>query len=217
MVNAVITEVQRVSPAGGVGADGRSKKRPGLEEHRRSILAAAVELFRQRGSRAVSISEICNEADISRPTFYRCFKDKDALVYALYQEAVNQPVEEIMLSGLLSPAVDEAWIRRSLEQLLDAIFENASIAELVFVESSDPASPAYSIVNNAFEHVADAMEASIVDATGHQPSRVFLKSLMAACQWIVHDAIRKGLDGVTRTEAKAAAWQLTQAALYRKR
>ena len=195
--------------------DGRSKKRPGLDEHRCAIIDAAVELFSQQGSQAVSISQICSLATISRPTFYRCFKDKEALIYALYQESVNQPVEEIMLRGLAARKVDEDWIKAALDQLFDAIFDNARFAELVFMESNNPASPAYAIVNNAFEQFADAMEASMAKARRRKPSRVFLKSLMAACQWIVHDAIRKGLDEKTREEAKAAAWQLTQGALYR--
>lgn len=190
--------------------DGRSKKRPGLAQQRRSLIEAAVELFAQQGSRAVSISQICSLANISRPTFYRCFKDKEALVYALYQEAVKQPVEDIMLKGLAGPKVDQDWIKASLEQLFDAIFANARFADLVFMESNDPASPAYAIVNHAFDQVADVMEQAITKNTGRKPSRVLLKSQMAACQWIVHDAIRKGLDDATRAEAKAAAWELTR-------
>ena len=190
--------------------DGRSKKRPGLAQQRRSLLEAAVELFSQQGSRAVSISQICSLANISRPTFYRCFKDKDALIYALYQESVKQPVKEIMLKGLAGGKVDQHWIKTSLEQLFDAIFANARFAELVFMESNDPASPAYAIVNQAFDQVANVMEQAISNNTGHKPSRIFLKSQMAACQWIVHDAIRKGLDENTRQQAKAAAWELAQ-------
>ena len=156
------------------------------------------------------ISQICSQANISRPTFYRCFKDKDALVYALYQESVKQPVEEIMLKGLAGRRVDQHWINASLEQLFDAIFANARFAELVFMESNDPNSPAYAIVNQAFDQVADVMEQAISNNTGHKPSRVFLKSQMAACQWIVHDTMRKGLDEKSRQQAKAAAWELTQ-------
>lgn len=194
--------------------DGRSKKRPGLEEQRRSILEAAVELFRQHGSRAVSISQICQQADISRPTFYRCFPDKDALVRALYDTAVSQPVQAFMLEGLAGADSDAGKVKHALEQLFDAIFDNAGFAELVFMESNDPSSPAYVIVDQAFSGLAEAMAKGIQRRGGKQPSLVFLKALMAANQWIVHDAIRKGLDEATREEAKAAAWELTRSALY---
>jgi len=189
-------------------ASGRKKKRPGLEEQRRTVLAAAVELFSAHGSRLVSISQICAHADVSRPTFYRCFKDKDELIYALYQDSVNEHVEKIMLKEFSTAHPNKEWLHRALDELIDSIFERAHLAELVFVESSDPNSPACAIVNTAFEHAADVLEAWSARRTGQRPSRVFLKSIMAACQWIVHDAIRKGLTKKSRLEAKQASWQL---------
>lgn len=192
--------------------DGRSKKRPGLEEHRHNILAAAVELFRRQGSKAVSISQICARAGISRPTFYRCFPDKAALVMALYEQSVNQPVDLIMLQGLRGGESSQSQVQAALDALLDTIFDNARFAELVFIESNDPESPAFAIVNNAFEKIAGELG----DAMGRSepPSALLLKALMAACQWIVHDAIRKGLNEVTRAEAKAVAWELTGKVLF---
>lgn len=193
--------------------DGRSKKRPGIEEQRRRLLATAVDLFRQQGSRSVSISQLCAAAGVSRPTFYKCYADKEALIYSLYEDAVNQPVGDIMLAGLANHGSDQDWIKRSLGHLFDVIFDHADIAEMVFMESSDPASPAYSIINTAFEKVADEMERIALENGRQQPSRIYLKAVMAACQYIVHDAIRKGLDESTRTEAKDAAWRLSQGIL----
>ncbi len=194
--------------------DGRSKKRPGPEEQRRIILQAAVHLFRQHGSRSVSISQICTEAGVSRPTFYRCFVDKDALVDAIYQQAVNRPVETMMLRGLQGPGKVEEKVQAALDQLFDTIFDNAPLAELVFIESSDPASPAHAIVDRALTQLAEAMSRDLRWQGSGKPSTVFLKALMAACQWIVHDAIRKGLDEASREEAKSAAWELVRRALY---
>jgi len=64
--------------------DGRSKKRPGPAAQRNIILDAAVDLFVERGTSGVSISEICARADVGRQTFYRCFEDKPALLDHLY-------------------------------------------------------------------------------------------------------------------------------------
>ena len=100
-------------------ADGRSKKRPGLEEQRRRILSAAVDLFRQQGSRGISISQLCTAADVSRPTFYKCFEDKEDLIYELYGEAVHQPVDDILLAGLESHSHDENWIKHTVAHKTD--------------------------------------------------------------------------------------------------
>ncbi len=190
-------------------ADGRTKKRPGLEEQKRIIADAAVELFIEHGSRAISISQICDRASVSRPTFYRCFKDKDELIYNLYQDSVNTNVQDIMLNGLnSSTSLDEAWLRNALDELFESIFQRPKLAELVFIESNDSGSPAFTIVDMAFEHAADVMENYMVKSTGKKPSRVLLKSVLAANQWIAHDAIRKGLSDNVKQEAKDASWDL---------
>ncbi|MEZ5501200.1 MAG: TetR/AcrR family transcriptional regulator [Halioglobus sp.] len=70
-------------PTGAQSTLGR--KRPGLEEQRRLILAAAVDLFSVHGSKSVCVSDICKAAGVSRDTYYRCFTDKDSLIDQLYQ------------------------------------------------------------------------------------------------------------------------------------
>ena len=189
-------------------ADGRSKKRPGLEEQKSIIVNAAVSLFVQHGSGAISISQICSEADVSRPTFYRCFNDKDELLSHIYQFSVNEHVEQIMLAGIKTKQVDKGWVQDALFELMDAIFERSDLAELVFMESNNPTSPAYEIVNTAFENIVDVLEKSITKKTKKKPSRIFLKSTLAANQWIVHNAIRSGLSKQDKQEAKEAAWEL---------
>ena len=193
--------------------DGRSKKRPGLEEQTTIITQAAVELFIVQGSRSVSIAQICTHANVSRPTFYRCFKDKEELIFKLYQHSVNDHVESILLKASPDNVVDGDWLQRALDQLLDAIFENSQLARLVFMESNDPHSPASAIVEAAFDHAADVMVRTIGKESEDAPSRTVLKALMAAYQWIVHDAIKKGLTNNAIKEAKRATWELTKRAM----
>ena len=193
--------------------DGRSKKRPGLEEQTVLITQAAVELFIEQGSRSVSIAQICNHAKVSRPTFYRCFKDKEELLYNLYQYSVNDHVKNILLKANSSKLKDSHWLHSALDELLEAIFENSQSVKLVFMESNDPLSPASSIVESAFDHAADVMEKTMTKDKADMPSRTVLKALMAAYQWIVHDAIKKDLTDDAKGEAKRAAWELTQRAL----
>jgi AcrR family transcriptional regulator len=189
--------------------DGRSKKRPGQEEQATIITRAAVDLFSRHGTKPVSIAQICIHADVSRPTFYRCFTDKDELISSIYQHSVNAHVEEMLQRMQQGQGRKDAqWLQEALGNMFDAIFDQSQLAQLVFIESSDPDSPASEIVNEAFEHAADALEAGLAATSNEEFSRVFLKSIMAACQWIVHDAIKKGLTEEARAEAKKAVWQL---------
>lgn len=187
--------------------DGRSKKRPGVEEQRAIIMQAAVSLFAEQGVRASSIAQICARAEVSRPTFYRCFEDKDALVSRMYENSVNAFVENFLGTARLG---DQEELHHQLDDLLDSIFEHSELAQLVFRESSDPDSPAARIIDDAFEHAAEVMTKG---ARGYTPTRVYLKSVMAAVQWIVQDAIRKGLTETNKSEAKSAAFTLVSRVL----
>ena len=164
-------------------------------------------LFSENGVRGVSIAQICAQAEVSRPTFYRCFDDKDALVSRIYEESVNVYVENFLASSHLQ---DEKQLKTRLDELLESIFQHFELAQLVFLESSDPGSPAARIIDNAFEHAADVMTGSS-DRSKH--SRIVLKSIMAAVQWIVQDAIRKGLTPAAKKDAKSAAYTLVSKAL----
>ena len=190
--------------------DGRSKKRPGVEEQSAIITKAAVTLFADKGVRAVSVAQICTRAHVSRPTFYRCFDDKDALVSRIYEESVNAYVERFLTNSHLQ---DNKNLKTRLDDLLESIFEHSQLAQLVFLESSDPGSPAARIIDSAFEHAADVMTGQSAGKSDDKPSRIYLKSIMAAVQWIVQDAIRKGLTRATIEDAKSAAFTLVSKVL----
>ena len=189
--------------------DGRSKKRPGVEEQREIISAAAVELFAEKGTKSVSIAQICAHADVSRPTFYRCFPDKEALLARIYEEAIDIHTRPVLFSSLDDP---EAMASR-IQDMLDAIFSRAQLARLVFVESSDPGSPASDIVEANFENTARVLARELRKRSGSAPSPVYLKSVMAAVQWIVHDAIQKGLTPKAKRDAFEATYALVMKTL----
>ncbi|MEM9257120.1 MAG: TetR/AcrR family transcriptional regulator [Pseudomonadota bacterium] len=192
------------------GIDGRSKKRPGVEEQREIITRSAVELFAGEGAKAVSIGRICDHAGVSRPTFYRCFTDKAALLKHIYEAAVDVHTQPILFGTNLS---DPKQLRQRIDAMLDAIFERARLAQLVFVESNDPASPAFDIVDQTFEKDARILARDLRKRGAAPVSLVYLKSVMAAVQWIVHDAIRKGLTPTVRREAGEATYELVRRAL----
>ena len=193
--------------------DGRSRRRPGVEQQRESILRTAVSLFADAGTRNVSIAQICAAAEVSRPTFYRCYADKDALVADIYAEAVATPSTDFQLRANLH---DPDSLREQLDALFERIFDNADIARVIFVEASDPGSPAAKIVEEGFARAARTLARDLKKSGATPPSTTYLKSVMAAVQWLVHDAIRKGLDARSRTEAKEAAYRLVVNALDEK-
>jgi len=194
--------------------DGRSKKRPGVEEQKEIINAAAIELFVELGTKSTSIAQICKQANVSKPTFYRCYKDKDELVSNLYQYSINGHVERLLESTVDTSIPGKQNIELALDTLFDAIFEQSNLAQLLFREYSDPMSPASKIIDDAFDRIAKIMEKTFKHYSVKQPSRTYLKAMMSAFQWIVYDTIKDGKSPEKVREAKLAAHELTSALFY---
>lgn len=192
--------------------DGRAKPRPGVDEQRRVVAESAIRLFARSDARRVSIQQVCQEADVSRPTFYRCFDDKRALLEYVYEQSVDKYVEQIILDELPRGGDIERWIWQAVTRVVDAVFEQPDVARFVFVEYGAPGSPVRDIVNDAFARSAEILESSLRGFYHDAPSRLYLTSMMASVQWILLETLRTGLDDESRKAAKIAVWQATASA-----
>lgn len=188
-----------------------TKKRPGLEEQRKVILDAAVDLLSTRGGKAVSVSDICKNASVSRDTYYRCFADKDTLISHLYQTSVNDHIEAVLISWDMDYN-DQQWLHKVFDKTIDAILRQHKVAQFLFVESADPNSHAYQVIHKAYDKAARRMQRWCRENNETVPSREFLVALLVATQWLVHNAIIAGMRKQDINKAKAAAEQLFYAA-----
>lgn len=184
-----------------------SKRRPGVPQQRRDIIAAAVTLFAVSGSAAVSVSAICKQAGISRDTFYRCFDNKDQLVEALYSHTVRANMLAIT-TAQDADFTDQQWLHRSIDEVVDAILSEHEVARFLFLESSDPASHAHTVIDSAFDSVARSMQRWCRSRYGHAPSRACFTGLLSAAQWLVHGAINQGMAPAHVKAAKRAIEEL---------
>lgn len=191
------------------------RQRPGVDQQRKVILAAAIELFAEKGSAAVSVSEISRKAGVSRDTYYRCFPDKASLLTALYDETVNQHMHAVMAQPSLDYS-DQHWLHQVCSDTIDAILARHNVARFLFVEAADPTSPAAVVIQAAYEHVAIRMQSWYLDKHGACPQLSYFKALIVAVQWLLHDAINQGLTQQAIDSAKQSAEQLLFVALNNK-
>ena len=187
------------------------KKRPGIEQQQQIILTAAITLFSSKGADAVSITQVCKAASVSRDTFYRCFADKESLVNHLYQTAVNEHIDAVIGASNLNYD-DQQWIDAVCNQTIDAILQQHQIAQFLFVESANPDSYAYQVIQATYRRVATRMQHWSRSQYGHAPNKEFFMALLAASQWLVHNAIIQGMGTREINKAKQAAQQLFFAA-----
>lgn len=164
------------------------RTRPGVDVQRQRVATVAAQLFTAAGTASVSIGRICTAAGISRPTFYRCFADKDALVAHLYAETVAGPVQ-LNLADVLSTSGQGERIDTALDTLLERIFEHPDQARFALTEASDPRTPAYRHAHQQFAAAAARIEAALRGRGHPPPPRAALVALMVACQWLTLDAL----------------------------
>ncbi len=96
--------------------------------NREKILAAAAVLFAERGL-DVSLDDVAHEAGVGVGTLYRRFADKEALVEALFENAV----EEIVNLAVRANAAQNSWdgLVWFLEQVLQRQCTNRGLRDVV--------------------------------------------------------------------------------------
>jgi AcrR family transcriptional regulator len=89
--------------------EGRRERR--TRETRRRILEAALELFGERGTDAVTVEEIADRADVARGTVFNHFASKDSLCEGLGElqvELIQEAVQEGRISGTAGEKIAQA-------------------------------------------------------------------------------------------------------------
>ena len=69
-----------------------------MSRKREQLIQAAEALFVKHGMRRVAVEEICRQAGVSKPTFYKYFENKAALarrIDELWIEEALQRIDEI--------------------------------------------------------------------------------------------------------------------------
>jgi len=85
------------------------------QEKRREIIRVAVETIKEKGIKATSMREIARKAGLSNATVYNCFPNKEAIIFAYYEDQLDLSVKR------LGEIAD--FNEFSLQEQLQAFFE----------------------------------------------------------------------------------------------
>ncbi len=102
--------------------------RADAERNRQLILATARRAFAQRGL-GVRLDEIAQEAGLGIGTVYRRFKDKDELIQALFEHAIDEVVR--LADECLEADTEGAGLRRFFERSLRLMAEDRGLRQLL--------------------------------------------------------------------------------------
>ena len=117
----------------------RGRGRPLVDDKRRIILDAALEVFANRGYHGTAVPEVAEAAGVGTGTLYRYFANKEALVNEVYRDA-KQRLRSALLTGV--PELDvykldiaEQWFAELWRRL--GAFAHAEPAAFRFLEMQD--------------------------------------------------------------------------------
>jgi len=94
------------------------------KESKQRILIAALNLIKERGYDAVTLKDICNAANISKPTFYYYFKSKEDLLLQFYSIPEDNVINNITSILMEEKSIEQFW--RLIEPLVDFIVESGT-------------------------------------------------------------------------------------------
>jgi AcrR family transcriptional regulator len=174
---------------------------PKAEETRRRILAAALDLFQERGFDEATMREIARRADVATGLAYYYFPSKEAIVMAFYWQ--TQAEFDASFRRPLSATRDLAGRLRILIELKLAQFQPyRDFLGALFRSAGDPASPlspfgpeTKDIRDQSVAHFAAALEGSDVkvpkDLEAHLPRLLWLYQMGIILFWIYDRSARQ--------------------------
>lgn len=135
------------SPANDAAPGKRGKGRPPLsaaetEAIRRQIQHATAVVFAAHGSHGVSVEAVTQVCDISRPTFYRYFKNTDEVLELVLQEA-NDRLIALLVSAIQQADGPMQKVEAGLQAWRAWGEQTGPAVKGIFAEMRDPRSPAY--------------------------------------------------------------------------
>lgn len=129
-----------------------------VELQRARLIAAAGEVARERGVKAVTVTEVVRRARISRRSFYDIFLDGEECMLAALEDALAQARQRVLCSQKAIHGGWRAQMREGLAALLGFFDESPQAAHLLVVESLHAGPKAMRLRDEVLRELAGRIE-----------------------------------------------------------
>jgi len=198
-------------------ARGPSHRRPrracGEAAIRERILAGAERAFAMRGVEATPVEDILHAAQVSRPTFYKFFQDKDQVLATLVEKH-NHALLQMVGGSIASAKGPLAKLDRSIEAFLQWRAATGAFGRVMEGEARKPASTAAAHRRNVFKAFAALLDGEARKAGRAEIDPLIYVGLLAALEAVGARVLRSDWDipGETARATRVMA-RLVRAAL----
>ena len=174
------------------GSDGAAARQGGhvVEMQRRRLLLAIGEVVAESGLEAATVGRVCEQAGVSRRTFYELFDDREACLSAAFDHAIEQLTRKLKerCSSGGEPARD--WrkrVRVALSALLEHFDAEPDIAHLCIVEAPRAGPELVRRRRLALEAIAVLIDEGRREArAGSQPPPLTAEGVVGGALSVIH-------------------------------
>jgi AcrR family transcriptional regulator len=183
----------------------RPVRRRGSAVTRRLLVAAATELFAERGLHGVTTAQIARHAGVATGTYYLHFPDKLALFRAIVFDALADLRARQDAAAAAHAESSDAELRARTEVLLDFALEKRALMRVVFARAGESAGMADEIagaIAPAIERRLAALQdagAMAREVHAGAAAQARAAALVRIAAWWAEDPARATRDEVANT------------------
>ena len=180
------------SKAAGAGAAAVPRRRkPGRpradelqgEGLREGLIAAAARVYGNHGFRGASVELIAREAGISRPLFYRLFKDRREIIDVVVARA-NDDLRVAVMQAILPQKRLLPMLSAAIDAYFDWCRSHAPIVGSIYREVHDPESPASIHQKKIVEEMAQLVKIKAEERGSQRLHPLMLETLIRAIEHV---------------------------------
>ncbi len=174
------------------GASGAKGNRQGahvVEMQRRRLTHAVVEVVGEHGLEAATVGRVCEQAGVSRRTFYELFGDREDCLLAGFDAELERLAERARVPYQARGRWRER-LRAALEALLEELDAQPTVGRFCVVETARAGPRTLERRRRALDSLALAVDAGHAEArAGGEPPPLTAQAVVAGALSVVHSRL----------------------------
>ncbi|HZJ29478.1 MAG TPA: TetR/AcrR family transcriptional regulator [Solirubrobacterales bacterium] len=161
------------------------KPRMTAEQRRKAIMAAAEQVFAEKGYHETTVEIVAGVADVSKALIYQHFPTKRDLYQALLATSGDELLARVEASGARTGSREER-LRGGIEDFFEFVVQHPGAARLLFCNATDPdvVGELDRVREEAAAMIADLMTEEVPPSRAEDPIPVEVALAMLAHQLI---------------------------------
>jgi AcrR family transcriptional regulator/DNA-binding MarR family transcriptional regulator len=177
---------RRVVRGGGPDGSGGLARGGVPEIQRARILAALVEVTRERGVGHVSVAHVVARSGVSRRTFYELFEDREDCFLAAFDEAIMRAAQ-CVLPAYRAGGEWRARLRAALGALLEFLEDEPALGAFCVIDALGAGPVALERRAQVIDLLIDTVDEGRGEAkAGAQPTRLTAEGVVGAVLGVLH-------------------------------